>query len=202
MRTSRIFTIAAVVLAGALAIPAVADAQSRGRAVPRGPGRVSRPPAVAAPPVRPGYRPSYRPYYRPYYYRPYRPGISLGFYYGYPGYVGPYAYGYMFPYDYAYRYGYPPYGYYGAYGAYPGYAIRSYGGVRIDLPQRDAEVYVDGYFVGIVNDFDGAMQQVNLEPGPHSIEVRLEGFEPVTFDVNVEPGRTITYRSTLRAARP
>ncbi|MGC4083959.1 MAG: PEGA domain-containing protein [Vicinamibacterales bacterium] len=196
MRITRTF-ITATALAALLAVPALADAQSRGRAVPRGSVRPARP-SVAAPSVRP--RPVYRPYYRPYYYTPYRPGVSLGFYYGYPGYIGPYAYGYGFPYDYGYRYryGYPPYAYYG--GVYPGY--RAYGGVRIDVPQRDAEVYVDGYYAGVVNDFDGALQQVNLEPGPHAIEVRLDGYEPVTFDVNVEPGRTITYRSTLREARP
>jgi hypothetical protein len=80
--------------------------------------------------------------------------------------------------------------------------MRSYGGVRLDLPQRDAEVYVDGYYTGVVDDFDGTFQQINLEPGPHKIEVRAEGFEPVSFDVNVQPGRTITYRAALREARP
>jgi len=80
--------------------------------------------------------------------------------------------------------------------------VGAYGGVRISLPQRDAEVYVDGYYSGVVDQFDGAMQQLNLEPGPHQIEVRAAGFEPVTFDVNVEPGRTLTYRSSLREARP
>lgn len=194
MRTSRTLVLTAV-LGGLLAMPAMADAQSRGggRAVPRGSVRAARPPA--APPA--------RSYGRPSYYRPYRPGVSLGFYYGYRGYVGPYAYGYGFPYGYSYgyRYGYPPYGAYGA--GYPGgYASRGYGGVRIDVAQRDAEVYVDGYYAGVVDDFDGALQQVNLEPGPHSIEVRLDGFEPVAFEVNVQPGRTIRYRSALREARP
>jgi hypothetical protein len=148
----------------------------------------------------------YRPYYYRPYYRGYYPGVALGFYYGYPWYAGPYAYGYGYP-----RYGYPAYGYpgygygygYGGYyGGFPGYAVRAYGGVRIDVPQRDAEVYVDGYYSGVVDDFDGTFQQLNLEPGPHRIEVRAEGFEPVSFDVNVEPGRTITYRAALREARP
>ena len=39
---------------------------------------------------------------------------------------------------------------------------------------------------------------LDLEPGPHRIEIRADGFEPVAFDVNVEPGRTITYRTELR----
>jgi hypothetical protein len=70
--------------------------------------------------------------------------------------------------------------------------------VRIDLPQREAEVHVDGYFAGIVDDFDGTFQQLNLEPGPHRIEIRAPGYGPVSFEVNIEPGRTITYRSQLR----
>jgi hypothetical protein len=70
--------------------------------------------------------------------------------------------------------------------------------VRIDLPQRDAEVYVDGYFAGIVDDYDGAFQQLNLEAGPHRIEVRAPGFTPISFEVNIAPGRTITYRTQLR----
>jgi hypothetical protein len=174
---------------GLLALPTTADAQVRGRAVPRGSVRAVRPrPSVVV-------RAPYRPYYA---YRPYRPGLSLAFYYGYPWYVGPYAFGYGYPY---YGYGYTGYGYPG-YGYYPDYGVRAYGGVRIDVPQKDAEVYVDGYYTGVVNDFDGALQQVNLEPGPHHIEIRADGFEPVAFDVNVEPGRTITYRSRLREARP
>jgi hypothetical protein len=166
-----------------LALPAIAAAQSRGRAVPRASVRRARPPVVV---VAPRYRP---------YYRAYRPGVSLGFYYGYPWSVGPH--GYAYPYGYRY-YGDPGYGY----GGYPGYAVRSYGGVRIDLPQRDAEVYVDGYYAGVVGDFDGAFQQVNLEPGPHRIEIRARGYEPATFDVNIEPGRTIRYRAPLQEARP
>jgi hypothetical protein len=70
------------------------------------------------------------------------------------------------------------------------------------VSQRDAEVYVDGYYAGVVNDFDGTFQQVNLEPGPHRIEVRAQGFEPAGFDVQVTPGRTVTYRAELRRAQP
>jgi hypothetical protein len=76
--------------------------------------------------------------------------------------------------------------------------VRTYGGVRIDLPQRNGEVYVDGSFAGMVDQYDGALQQLNLEPGPHHIEVRADGFEPLAFQVNAEPGRTITYRSDMR----
>jgi hypothetical protein len=57
-------------------------------------------------------------------------------------------------------------------------------------------VFVDGYYVGIVDDFDGVFQHVNLEAGEHRIEVRAPGYdEAISFDVYVQPGRTITLRA-------
>jgi hypothetical protein len=207
MSYSKILTsvIVLTVLVAAAPSTAFADRRDggryRGRAVPRGSVHVAPPPGRAA----------VVPYYRGYPYRAYRSGFNLGFFYGRPGYYGSYvygspffaygypaygypAYGYGYPYGYApYDYGYAPYGY-----GYGGYSGRPYGGIRIDLPERDAEVYVDGYFAGIVDDFDGTFQQANLEAGPHRIEVRAPGHEPIAFDVRIEPGRTITYRSSLR----
>jgi hypothetical protein len=207
----RAITSAAVLFALTAAVPATALAQGRnrggghggghgsggGHAVPRGSVRV-------VPQGRVGVVP---------YYRTYRPGFNLGFFYGRPGFFGSYVYGspfygygypaYGYPaYGYGYPYGYPGYGYggyYAPYGyGYGGYSGQPYGGLRIDIPEREAEVYVDGYFAGVVDDFDGRLQQANLEAGPHRIEVRLPGFETLAFDVRIEPGRTITYRGGLR----
>jgi PEGA domain len=163
--------------------------------------------------------------YRPYYYG-YRPGLTLGFYagFGYPygyaygygayggyangygGYGSPYGYGYPYRYRHAYPYPYSSSVYpYGAYNyalpppayvsAAPGYA---YGGVRIQDAPLDAQVFVDGYYVGVVDDFDGSFQHLNLTAGPHNIEIRAAGYQPITFDVNVQPGRTITYRAHIQ----
>jgi hypothetical protein len=135
--------------------------------------------------------------YRPYYYRPsFRVGIGLGYYgygYGYPyyGYGYPY-YAYGYPYAYPYGYPVPPPGYLAA---VPG---RPYGGVRITGAPRDAEVFADGYYVGIVDDFDGVFQHLNLEAGAHHIEIRPPGHAPVAFDVRVDPDQTITYHADLR----
>lgn len=184
----RVVASVGLIAALALAAPSAASAQGRGRAAPRGSVRVARPPArVVRPPVR--VIPNQN-----YYYRAYRPGVNLGFFYGSPGYYGTYGYNSL---------GYRPYGYASPYGyGYTGYSGRPYGGVRIDLPQREAEVFVDGYFVGTVDDFDGRFQQANLEAGPHHLEIRADGFEQLAFDVRVEPGRTITYRSSMRQLRP
>jgi hypothetical protein len=109
--------------------------------------------------------------YRPYVYRP---SYSLGVYYGSGGY---------------YPYGYTPRGYYEP---IPG---RVYGGVRITGAPRDARVFADGYFVGLVDDFDGIFQHMNLEVGPHHIEVDWGGYQPIAFDVYVRPGETTTFRA-------
>src|SRR5437773_248088 len=87
-----------------------------------------------------------------------------------------------------------PYGYYNP---IPG---RPYGGVRITGVPRDAQVFADGYYVGVVNDFDGIFQHLNLEAGPHHIEIVEPGLQPIAFDVIVRPGQTITYRAEMYGA--
>ena len=134
----------------------------------------------------------------------YFPGYStfnFGFGVGYgSGYYDPYGYG-----RYGSYYGYDPYGYgrYGsAYGYYPyaygGYADAYYtGSLRLKVKPRFGEVFVDGYYVGLVNDYDGIFQRLRLEEGPHHIEIREPGFEPLEFDVLILPGETITYEGYL-----
>src|SRR5262245_19450380 len=148
--------------------------------------------------------------YHPYYY-PYRPGITVGFYsgfgvgfgFGYPYYYGyPYAYpyyGYAYPYPYPYSY-YPyansappaPASYVNA---QPGVA---YGGVRIEGAPRDAQVFVDSNYMGVVEDFDGPDRHLNLPAGAHQIEIRVAGIQPIAFDVNVQGGRTVSVHADVR----
>jgi hypothetical protein len=112
----------------------------------------------------------------PYRFYSYRPSFRIGVYYGLDGY---------------YPYGYTPPEYFQI---VPG---RIYGGVRITGAPRDAQVFADGYFVGIVDDFDGIFQHMNLEAGPHHIEVQEAGMGPIAFDVDVRPGQTTTFRADL-----
>ncbi len=47
-------------------------------------------------------------------------------------------------------------------------------------PLRDEmKVYVNGAYVGVVDDFDGVFQSLSLSPGEYEIELRLEGYRPV-----------------------
>jgi hypothetical protein len=59
-------------------------------------------------------------------------------------------------------------------------------------------VFVDGYYAGVVDEFDGSFQRLRLEEGPHVIEVRLEGHASQEFKVYVTPDRTVTLRGELR----
>ncbi|MFN7985806.1 MAG: PEGA domain-containing protein, partial [Vicinamibacterales bacterium] len=98
-------------------------------------------------------------------------------------------------------------GYYGYYDPwmwgdpYPAYSYYDHdGSLKLKVTPRQAEVYVDGYFAGAVDDYDGIFQQLRINPGPHRIEIRLDGYETLTFDVRIEPGRTITYKGEMRRA--
>lgn len=96
-----------------------------------------------------------------------------------------------------YRYGAP---YSGRVYGYRRYAYRVdqyYGDVRLRIQPRDAAVYVDGYYAGIVDDFDGFFQRLTLEVGPHQIEVEAPGLEPQVFDVYVDPDHTVDLRASL-----
>jgi hypothetical protein len=73
----------------------------------------------------------------------------------------------------------------------------AYGGIRIQGAPRDAEVYVDGAYAGVVDDYDGVFQRLDLEPGSHEIEIRTQG-RPLTYDVNVTPGQTVTLHANAR----
>jgi PEGA domain len=109
-------------------------------------------------------------------------------------YYGPGGYGSAyFGWGSGYRFGSPysgrVYGYLApslAYGTY-----RYFGDVRLLVRPRHAQVYVDGYYAGIVDDFDGVFQRLTLEAGPHEIEIAAPGFESQFFDVYVDPTRTV-----------
>ncbi len=72
-----------------------------------------------------------------------------------------------------------------------------YGDLRLQVRPRHAAVYVDGYYAGIVDDFDGVFQRLTLEVGPHEIEIEAPGHEPQAFDVYIDPARTVNLRADL-----
>lgn len=116
-----------------------------------------------------------------------------------------YPYGYnSFGFGYLY---YDPYRSGGVYPYGPGYPSRSYnsfdiGELRLDVSPRDGQVYVDGYYAGTVDDFDGAFQALKLESGAYRLEIIAPGYDTLGFDVRINPGQKIRYRGDLIRLRP
>jgi hypothetical protein len=107
-------------------------------------------------------------------------GFSPSFYYGLGGYYGPYfnsGWGYSpfwgpSPYFYSYTIG-------------PGSAR-----LKVEVKPKTAEVYVDGFLAGTVDEFDGMFQSLPVEPGGHEIVVYHEGYRPIRQQLYMNPDST------------
>jgi hypothetical protein len=120
----------------------------------------------------------------------YPPGYWGGGYY-YPGYGG-----YWWPYGYYGWYGGFGYGSYWGYPGYGGTVYHSGGGrdgasLRVLVDPSEARVYVDGYYAGVVDDFDGLFQRLNVAPGRHDVTLKLEGYKSHRMRVYVGPDATL-----------
>jgi hypothetical protein len=94
--------------------------------------------------------------------------IHSGFYYD-PLFYDPwFGFGYQFGYP---PYPYPPYGY--------GIRFDNSASIRVMVTPKEAQVYVDGYYAGIVDDFDGIFQRLRVPPGDHEITLYREGYRTV-----------------------
>ena len=112
---------------------------------------------------------SYVRVYRPYYYAPYYYSSFWGSAWGPYGWYPPSYYG---------QYPYPRY-------RYAGYYDES--SLRVQVKPSDAEVYVDGYFVGRVDSYDGLFQRLHLRPGEHVIEIYHERYRPIRETMRFAP---------------
>lgn len=103
----------------------------------------------------------------------------------------------------------PYYSGFGAWGPwypYPGFGFPAVQdpvvSVRLQISPRDAQVFVDGYAAGVVDDYDGVFQRLRLIPGPHEIVVYYPGHRTLRQRVYYNPGSTHTIRFTLEQLAP
>jgi hypothetical protein len=73
----------------------------------------------------------------------------------------------------------------------------SSGWLELRLAPAEAQVFIDGYYAGIVSDFTRT-GGVPTEAGSHRVEIRASGYQTATFDVRLTPDRAVTYREDLR----
>lgn len=132
----------------------------------QGEGRRRQPPPRVVPPQ---YHGVPRAYFFPpvsrqrgFYYHPY-----FGFYFG--PYYGPY-------------YPYP--------GPFAGAVRYSASAVRTRVKPAETEVYVNGYYAGLVDDFDGMFQRLYLPAGGQDLEFHLDGYRSHRVRLFLQPGDT------------
>jgi hypothetical protein len=117
----------------------------------------------------------------------------------------PWGPGYRFYPGFGFGLGYSYYDpfWYGPGWAYPGYAYPYVapdgvtGGLRLEVTPKTAQVYVDGAYAGVVDDFNGHFQHLDLTPGGHRIEVRQPGFQTLTIEPYIQPDHTTDFKGAL-----
>ncbi len=126
------------------------------------------------------------PVYYPRYYYPryYYPGAFSPFYYD-PFFWGWSGYG---------QWGYPPPYYWGTYDRT--------GAARLQVTPRQTEVFVDGYFVGRADQFDGTFQRLRVEAGEHQLELYLDGYRTVRQPVLFRRDGTLTIKQAMEPLGP
>jgi hypothetical protein len=106
---------------------------------------------------------------------------------------GPYAW-------YGGWYGWRPY--YAQPYPYPRFYADYSSAARIRVQPNDAEVYIDGHFVGTVDHFDGWTQRLRVAPGERELTIYLEGYQTYRRNVLFRPGATITIQHEMQPLAP
>jgi hypothetical protein len=113
-------------------------------------------------------------------------GLGFGYPYWYGPWYGPYAYGY-------------PYGPYPYYGGYEAFDVAS---LRLEITPKQAEVFVDGYRAGTVDQFDGIFHRLHVRPGGHDLVVYLPGYRTFEEHVYASPASSQSIKMTLEPLAP
>ena len=181
MKAVKAGPILAVALALGGVLPRVSGAQ---QVAVHGPAALSVPHPIPPTPAMTGATP------QDLYHQLTPPAITPTVIYPVPGYVyGPF--------------GYSPYGYAAEMPPKPA-AIPpvARGGLRLDSSPRSAQVYVDGLYVGVAEDFGVAGHALDLDEGAHRVELRADGYATLNFDVRITANQTTRYREDLQKLSP
>lgn len=74
--------------------------------------------------------------------------------------------------------------------------------VRVLVTPKEAAVYVDGFYSGIADDFDGYFQRLHLAPGDHEVTLYLEGYRTVRQPIHLRPHATFKLTYTMEKLAP
>lgn len=112
---------------------------------------------------------------------PYRWGWYLGWDYWYPYWGYPYGYGYPYPHH----------------GGYPYGSGAGAGALDTDVWPARTQVWIDGRYVGFVDQFDGWPRYLWLPRGTYDVVFYLEGFQTLARQYTIYPGLVIDVEDRL-----
>lgn len=71
------------------------------------------------------------------------------------------------------------------------------GGISFEIQPSDAQVYVDGQYVGTVGQFTSTSQPLGLTAGRHHIQITAPGYRTMDLDADIVAGEVLPYQGTL-----
>jgi hypothetical protein len=74
--------------------------------------------------------------------------------------------------------------------------------VRVLATPKEAAVYLDGAYAGVVGDFDGVFSRLHTTPGGHAVTLYLEGYRTVTRNIYVAPDGTLKLQLAMEKLGP
>jgi hypothetical protein len=81
----------------------------------------------------------------------------------------------------------------------PALAIMSTSGIlRVNVQPGFAQLYVDGFYIGVVSEFGTTTPGLALPPGWHRLEFRAAGFFTPAVNVTIDADRVTTYEGVLQ----
>ena len=84
----------------------------------------------------------------------------------------------------------------------PDLALGASSGLRFEVSPAVAGIYVDGTYVGTVQQFSAESEPFVLVPGSHQIDLLAPGYRTTTLEVTLAPGQIIRYAGELEPLRP
>jgi hypothetical protein len=67
----------------------------------------------------------------------------------------------------------------------------------MQVTPRQTEVYIDSYYAGSVDEFDGIFQRLHIQPGAYEVTLYLDGYRTVRQQIYLQPTGTFRLRYAM-----
>jgi hypothetical protein len=76
------------------------------------------------------------------------------------------------------------------------------GALRFESSPGSAQVFVDGVYKGVLDDFGMSGRALQLPVGAHRVELQAPGYATLSFDISISSNQTTRYRGDLQRLSP